>query len=469
MTELDVGKKNLLLKWGVCFVLAVICFCLPLGPAYTFVCQKFTAVTVFCIALLAFDLLNPLLIGLLLPAMWILGGCATFAQALSGWSGSFLFMLLAAFIFTNALNRCGVLKRVGFKIILLCGGTVNGAIWGLFFSSIVLDAASFTMGLALPITLALAVYYSLELKPSDPEALLVVLALILGGTQANAYLYSPISLSLIQSGIGGVLPGFQVSAAELIIHNLPVVLFSMLLLWGYMKYVAKKSKREISVEKQRQYFKDELQKMGETTTDEKRALVVLLLMVIFMILSPVHGLDLSYGFLFAAVALFLPFVNVGRSEDITNLGAMLPVVSITYAFMSIGAVGTACGFGAVISSAVTPFMSQFGEVGSVYAVLILSTLSNFILTPAAMLVLLSAPVVQFCTDLGYSFMPHINAIYLAEHAIFHPYEWPSYMTIFAFGMLGINDFVKMCTVKCLTYLAFISVVMIPLWYLTGWI
>lgn len=72
-------------------------------------------------------------------------------------------------------------------------------------------------------------------------------------------------------------------------------------------------------------------------------------------------------------------------------------------------------------------------------------------------------------DLGYNFMPHINAIYLAEHAIFHPYEWPSYMTIFAFGMLQINDFVKVCVVKAIFYLLFISAIMIPLWYLVGWI
>ena len=466
---MDVSKSNLLIKWFICFALAALCFILPLGPAYTFLCQKFTASTVFCIALLAFDLLNPLMIGLFLPALWVLLGCATFNQALSGWSGSFLFMLLGAFTFTNTLNRCGVLKRAGYKIILLCGGTLNGAIWGLFFSSIVLDAASFTMGQALPITLALAVYYSLELKPKDPESMLVVLALILGATQANAYLYSPISISLIQSGIAGVLPEYKVSAAELIMHNLPVFVFSVLLLWGFMKVIGKKSTRVLNVENQRTYFKNELAKMGPVSLIEKKALIVLALMVVFMLLSPVHGLDMSFGFLFAAMAMFLPIINAGKAEDVTSLGNMLPIISITFAFMSIGAVGTACGFGAVISSAVTPFMSQFGAVGSVYAVLLLATLSNFILTPAAMLVLLSAPVAQFCMDLGYNFMPHINAIYLAEHAIFHPYEWPSYMTIFAFGMLQINDFVKVCVVKAIFYLLFISAIMIPLWYLVGWI
>lgn len=466
---MDISKSNLLIKWLICFALAAVCFLLPLGPAYTFLCQKFTASTVFCIALLAFDLLNPLMIGLLLPALWILLGCAAFNQALSGWSGSFLFMLLGAFTFTNTLNRCGVLKRVGYKIILLCGGTLNGAIWGLFLSSIVLDAASFTMGQALPITLALAVYYSLELKPKDPEAMLVVLALILGATQANAYLYSPISISLIQSGITGVLPEYKVSAAELIVHNIPVFVFSALLLWGFMKFISKKSTRVLNVENQRAYFKNELTQMGSVTIVEKKSLVILALMVVFMLLSPVHGLDMSFGFLFAALAMYLPFINVGKTEDITALGKMLPVVSITFAFMSIGSVGTACGFGAVISSAVTPIMSHFGAVGSVYAVLFLATLSNFILTPAAMLVLLSAPVAQFCMDLGYNFMPHINAIYLAEHAVFHPYEWPSYMAIFAFGMLQMNDFVKVCIVKAVTYLIFICAIMIPLWYLVGWI
>ena len=117
--------------------------------------------------------------------------------------------------------------------------------------------------------------YSLELKPKDPEAMLVVLALILGATQANAYLYSPISISLIQSGISGVLPDYKVSAAELIMHNLPVFIFSALLLWGFMKYIGKKSTRVLNVENQRAYFKNELAKMGPVTLVEKKALIVL--------------------------------------------------------------------------------------------------------------------------------------------------------------------------------------------------
>ena len=43
------------------------------------------------------------------------------------------------------------------------------------------------------------------------------------------------------------------------------------------------------------------------------------------------------------------------------------------------------------------------------------------------------------------------------------------MTIFAFGMLQINDFVKVCVVKAIFYLLFISAIMIPLWYFVGWI
>lgn len=467
MTEANVNNKMVYLKWLICFALAGVCFILPLGEAYNFLCQKFTAITVFCIALMAFDLLDNLLIGLLLPALWVLSGCATLAQALSGWSGSFLFMLLGAFILTNILNRCGLLKRVGIKSILLCGGTLNGAIWGLFFASVLLNAASFNMGLALPITLALAMYYSLGLTPKDPESLLVVLALLLGGIQSGAYIYSPISVSLIEMGVKGVLPDFTLSWMGLIAHNTPVFLFSMLLLWAAMKYVSKRSKREIDVQKQRIYFQGELDKLGTMPSAEKKAAVIFVLMVLYMLLTPIHGLDLSYGFFFAVLAMYLPFVNIGAREDIVKLGEMLPLVAVVFAFMSIGSVGAACGFAAVFANAVTPMMSSSGPIGSIYITLLLATLSNFILTPAAMLMLLSGPVVQFCTDLGYNFLPHIYSIYLAEHAVFHPYEWPSYMTVFAFGMLKMNDFIKLCSIKAVTYLIFIGVIIIPFWYFIG--
>ena len=147
---------------------------------------------------------------------------------------------------------------------------------------------------------------------------------------------------------------------------------------------------------------------------------------------------------------------------------MIPTFSVVFAFLAIGTVGTAAGFAGFFVGKLVPIMQSMGSVGSIYATLFIGTISNFVLTPMAMAVLLPGPVVSFCTELGYNYMPHVYAIYVTEHAIFHPYEWPAYMIIFAFGFSRMNDFIKLCCYKSVLYLVFICVFMVPWWrFITG--
>ena len=166
----NIMKKSTLLKWGICFALLIMCMLIPVGELFTPICRRFVAVTVFCIMLLAFDLLDSMFIGLLLPMLWVVTGCATFAQAMSGWASSYPLMFISTFVLAKVLERIGLLKRIGYHVITLCGGSFNKTIFGLFIACNIVAVLTFGMGLGLACALGLALMVALELKPSHYDS-----------------------------------------------------------------------------------------------------------------------------------------------------------------------------------------------------------------------------------------------------------------------------------------------------------
>ena len=461
------NSTKLLLKWVIAIGVTVACLFIPVDEIFTVQTRNFVAVTVFCILLLALNLLDQGLIGLLLPFLWVITGCATFTQAMSGWASSYPLMFFGAFILVTILQRIGLLERIGYKIIVMAGGTFNRTIWALFIIAHIVALVTFTMGQAITLTIALSIAAAFEIKKEDPEALPILCAVVLGAVQCSPYIYNPITMTMINGAALGFVPTFApVTPVQLLGHNAPVLLFNIAFMWGFLKWFNKRhpgiGSRDTGVQKE--LFKLKLEEMGKITSAEKKALVVIALMLVYMFSASFFGLDIGYGFLGAAIVLWLPFMEVGTSQDVAEAAKIsLPIMLLVLAFISIGTVGTACGFGALITVKLVPLVSQFGYVGSIYATLGVGTLSNFILTPGAMVMLLTGPVVQFATELGFNALPHIYSIYLTEHAIFHPYEWPMYLVIYAFGLISMNRFVKFCCVKTTIFLAFVCLVMVPWW------
>lgn len=461
--------RKIIIKWLICFIFLAICMIIPVNEVFTPLCRKFVAVTVFCIILLAFDLLPAVLIGFLLPSLWVLTGCATLAQAMSGWASVYPIMLISAFIFASLLERIGLLQRIGYKTIVLCGGSFVKTVFGLFIACNLIALLTFGIGQPLGIVLGFALAKSLNLKPEDPECMPITLAVLLGVIQSGAYIYSPVSVTMILGAAQAVNPDFQLTWLQLAGHNMPVLLFGIVFLWSYLKWFTKKyADSKVIVLSESDYFRNELNKMGKISSDEQKSLVVLLLMLLYMLIAPQFNLELSYGFLMALIILYLPFINVGATEDISNGLKMSSILVLVLAFVSIGSVGMVCGFSNVIVTYILPIMEGLGPIKSIYATLLIGSLANFILTPGAMIMLLTGPVVQLCTALGYNALPHIYSIYLTEHVIFHPYEWPSYLLILAFGLIHINNYVKLCCIKTVFFLLFLGIFMVPWWlFVTG--
>ncbi len=101
------------IKWVVA-ILIPICFQLiPITDVFTVEMRAFLVATVFVLSLAAFELLPNLLVGLLLPVMYVILGAAPVNTALGIWSSSLMmFMVIGAMVFVNALDESGLLHRI---------------------------------------------------------------------------------------------------------------------------------------------------------------------------------------------------------------------------------------------------------------------------------------------------------------------------------------------------------------------
>ena len=59
------------------------------------------------------------------------------------------------------------------------------------------------------------------------------------------------------------------------------------------------------------------------------------------------------------------------------------------------------------------------------------------------------------------------ALSVAFDQVFMPYEYMNYLLFYAFGLIKMNDFVKIMSLKTVLVSLFVLAVMIPWWFIVG--
>lgn len=135
--------------------------------------------------------------------------------------------------------------------------------------------------------------------------------------------------------------------------------------------------------------------------------------------------------------------------------------------LAIGSVGTALGIMNVISSALAPTIASLGTVGGLYGIMTLGVIVNLLMTPAAMLAVLPAPIMQICLDAGLSARAAMYTMIFSTDLVFLPYEYVTFLIFFSFGVMTTGQFVKYHTIKNILFYLFFGILIIPYWYLIG--
>ena len=142
-------------------------------------------------------------------------------------------------------------------------------------------------------------------------------------------------------------------------------------------------------------------------------------------------------------------------------------VAVVMSFVSVGVVAAALQLTSLISAGVTSLFGSMGDYWATVGTLIFGIVSNFILTPYAMMTMLPTVVISYCIDIGWSWLPHFLSCYMAADLIFFPYEYPTVLIIFGFGMITMKNAIKMLSIKLVLSVIFIIAILMPYWKLLG--
>ena len=451
-------KTSEKIQWVVSFLVPAAILCLPVSFQF----KLFFAITLWGILTVAFGNMHNLVPALIMPAAFVLTGLAPANVVYGPWASTTISLAIGSLVMANCLAECGLLERLSYTMLQKCGGKFTTVCWSIFAVATVLSI--FTFGnIAFVIAALVAGMIKVLGIEKTKEANVLMLGTMYACFTTLWYVYNPTSVPIVAAAAQPVLGEIiQVTWIDFAHASWPVIVFSIILEWVFLKmYGAKKS----TINLDPKYFKEKLDAMGKVTKREKWAAVLLVAMFVYILTSPIHKLDTSFGFiLFAALAL-LPGINVARPESLKNVDWSMAF--FIAAFLGIGAVATVLNINQYFVEFAGVVIDKLGTGTTMMFVMALGTLANLLLTPITILTTLGAPMAQLAVQYGFDPMTSFFTLIYTEWLIVLPYESFPTLIWFAFGCMSMKEFFKASVVRIALFFIFFYVAIMPWWHFIG--
>lgn len=452
---LSKGQKA---QWIVSIALPLALLLLPIDWSL----KLFFAVTLWGILTVAFNTMHQLIPSLLMPAMYVLFGLADAGVVYGPWASTTISLAIGNLVMANCLAECGLLKRIAYMMLRKCNGKFTNVCWSVFAVATILSIVTFG-NIAFVIAALIASLIHMLGLAKTREGSALMLGTMFACFTTLWYVYNPTSVPIVaaaaQPALGEII---HVTWLDFAHANWPVLIFSIILEWILLK-VYRVSKADINLDPN--YFNEKLAKMGKMSKREKWGLALLIFVVLYILTSPLHGLDTSYAFiLFAAFALF-PGIGVAKPESLKNVD--WSIAFFIAAFLAIGAVATVLNVNQYFVQFAGSIINQLGTGSAMGFVMLLGTIANLLLTPIAILTTLGAPMAELAVTYGFDPMASFFTLIYTEWLILLPYESFPTLIWFAFGCVTMKEFFKASLLRVALFFIFFFVAIMPWWGFIG--
>lgn len=448
------------IKWLIVAILTMICLVIPEGGFYNHSVKLFLAITVFSLALAAFELVHVVFIAFVMPGLWIFFGVAPAATVLSSFASPTVLMYGGALFLAATLEDCGLLKRIAYVIMSKVKGSYLGLLVTIMITGVILNILSSGQACIILGALAAGLCMTLDGMQKRLGAGLAT-AVILGTCTSHAYTYSAGNWAVIMQMGAEYMESNAITPLNIILHCWPLFLVSLVILFVISKWY--KPEEDLG---QIEYFEEQLKKMGKVTRREKANVIMLIILLVYIFTVNIHKLDLSMGFALIPWMVFLPFVN-GADED-TVKKYNVPMIFFIISCMAIGTVASSLGLNNTIAEMCQTLLagnnSPVAILGVVFGIVFIL---NFLMTPMAIFSLLIGPISMLAVNAGYSPVAFAYAVQACSEAIIMPYEYIPYLIVYSFGMISMKDFIKTNIVRSIMFFIGFLVILVPYWKLIG--
>ncbi|HAL74028.1 MAG TPA: hypothetical protein DCM45_02915, partial [Clostridiales bacterium] len=212
------------------------------------------------------------------------------------------------------------------------------------------------------------------------------------------------------------------------------------------------------------FFKSELVSFGKMSKAEKMIAVISIILIALIATSSWHGISIGWLFVFAAVIMMLPGINLVKQEDVKQINYTF--ILFVVACLTIGIVSVSMGVGQFIANAFLNIING-SLIQTITGVWGLGFLINFALTPLAAYSAFSAPIVSIAQGFSINPLPVIYTFIHALEQVVFPYEYAPVLIIFGYGMISMGRFAKYNIIRAIISLACILAIFIPYWKLIG--
>lgn len=459
----EASTQKKLLKWAINIIVPLIFLCIPTTQAYTQDIKLFFVITTLMIIMMATENIPMFASVILLPVFYAIFLNQPNSVVYAPWLENVPWISLGGSLITMALTKTGLLRRIAYRAILLCGGRFVGVLFGMVLvgtlvSTIMTDMLAKAILLS---ALGLGICSALDFKLGSREASAIGLT-TMAACLGPSYLFytgsggNVTSLGILESILPGTAPSWLGYMTQMALPQLIYIALTILAVYVFFR---PKQKIESA-----NFLRTTLKEMGGMSTNEKKTALVGLAMIVLVATSSIHGISTAQLFLLGAATLFLPFMKVLVPEDVKdiNLTAILFVVSC----LTIGTVSSKIGVGTFIADLVYPYIS--GSVTTTFVgTWIMGFVANFGLTPNAAYSMFTDPLTQIAVAEGLNPLPLIYTFIHSLEQILLPYEYAPVLVIYGTGMISMGRFVKYNAIRAVISLACILLVFMPFWRFIG--
>lgn len=453
-------NKSVFLQWMVSILVPLFILLIPLTEMFTAEIRNFFAITLFAIFLIAFDLLDALVISIILFVGYWVSGVAPAETIFSAWSNNVAWVTIGALFLGVVLQRNTLAKRFTYLLILKLGGKYSRLLWVLYFVGLIFAVLTVNSGWVFFPAIVMGICKHLNYEIGSKEANGVMFAIMAGAVQPLCFLFSPINAVVAGNVMNIFDSSLCVTWFSFFRNGAPWLLFDLLWMLLLVK-VFFKSERKVDLEK----IQSEYHSMGNVDASEKKAAALVLFLLAWIIVCGLTGGNSMLAFMLLVWIAVLPGVNLADRQDLKRINFGL--VFFTVSCLAIGVVGNAIGVGTLITTVCQPLFQGVSSYGYVALMWFVAMIANLLLTPISVYTALGVPLMEVGISLGVSPEATMFALVHNTTNVFLPHENSAYLLYYAVGLFTMKDFVKYNAIRMVLATIFFLVVVIAYWKLIG--
>ena len=453
-------KTNL--KWAASFGIPLAIALIPPTPVYTKVIINFFAITVWAMLSWVTGIMPEIVVGFLLPVLYIVAGVAAPQDAFSPWMGNVPWIVFGGIILGYVMMQTGLAKRIAFRAILLAGGTYKRTLFGMVLGGLVIAPIIPTVvgKIAIFAIIAISICQALNLEPKSQAASGVMMAAFMAVAGPKlSYLTSgadnPLAMGLVAK-----VTGSMISWAEYALHNAVIgILYTFMGL--FIVYAVIKPEKEFdSVE----VIKARCAELGPLSSDERKTALLLGAIFLLVVTDFWHKVDIGWIMVIGAGLAFAPGIGALKPDDLKKLNIM--VVFFVAGAMCIGPIAAKIGVVKIMANLLLPLLKGT-PLYTCMAVFGFAVVLKLFLTPMAATAMFITPITEIATQLG--FHPY-SLGYVFKYGIdqyIFPYEYAVLLYIYSFGYLTMGTLFKVLIPRIFLSAIFLAVIAYPYWKMWG--